>query len=526
MKKLGALVLSSLLALSMTGAALGDGVPQVNVDSTIFGTADTEGFSTLKAFTDNDLTVPGQPISYTGEAVIQLVTPDGSPVDDSKVDLSNAKVVLSDGDGYYASDFILHADALTGEVKDGKVVYTLNSDDVEWNQYGYEVAEGGLEWSAIGGNGNGEYALNFVVSGITYDGAELAPATFRVNYYIYGREFTAKSSPRNPAGSVWGAGGYDNIVIPEAAECVLTKDVAVSDAPVFTWEGEGEKPILCDMSTDNFYISWPADVDASALTDTDVTLTLKSAYGDERVLVPTTGVTTFEQNGLSIPNGEYTVYASQNVTQISVNLVLWAATPVYNELTIQVGGEHPAEATFDVASVYTHMVQTGGGLDLQGKTVTVVCIYGIENIDELSASDVFDDVTYSYVYREGEGREAVDKLFLKDDGNGGFTVTESKEEATSYPADEVNVQLLGHSIFTTNAAESVDVEYNGETYTFTRLFSYGNAAGSALKNPEGTNMKVAPGYVLTAKGSWDDHQRWGWLHFNNVGWTQPAEASK
>ncbi|MBR2288394.1 MAG: hypothetical protein IJ865_09115 [Clostridia bacterium] len=527
MKKLLALVLGASLAVSCVSFATAEeALPTVHVESTLFGTADTEGFSTLKAFTDKELTVPGKPVTYTGEAVIQVAFEDGTPVDDAKIDLTDAKVAITDGDAYYAEDFILNAASLEGEMKDGQIVYTLQSGDVEWNQYGYPVAEGGLEWSAIGGNGNGEYALNFEVSGIKYEGQALAPATFRTLYSIYGREFTAKASPRNPAGSVWGAGGYDNIVIPEAAKAELTETVPVENAPVFTWVGAGDLPVLCDDQTDNFYITWPEGVDASHLTDADVTLTLKSAYGDERVLVPNTGLTTFEQNGLSIPNGEYTVYADAHTTQISVNLQLWAAAPVYTKLSIQVGGEISAEATFDVASVYTHMVQTGGGLDLQGKTVTVVCLYGIDGIENLTVSDVFQDVTYRYTYREGQGPQAKELYFLVDDGNGGFTVTENKEDATVYPSEASNVQLLGHNIFTTDASGSVEVEFGGETYTFTKAMSYGNAAGSGLKNPAQAALKAAPGYVLTQKGSYDDHQRWGWLHFNGVGWLAPAEETK
>ena len=527
MRKLLALLLAALLAISCAVLALAEETaPIVTVESSIFGTANTENFSTLKAYTDKELSVPGQPVAYTGEAVIKVAFADGTPADDAKIDLGDAKVAIVDGDAYFAEDFILNASSLDGEVKDGQIVYTLDTGDVEWNQYGYPVAEGGLEWSAIGGNGNGEYALNFEVSGIKYDGQELAPATFRANYYIFGREFTAKASPRNPAGSVWGAGGYDNIVIPEAAQAELTETVTVDAEPVFTWIGAGDQPILCDDQTDNFYISWPAGVDASGLTDADVTLTLKSAYGDERVLVPNTGVITFEQNGLSIPNGEYTVYASENTTQISVNLQLWAAAPVYTQLAIQVNGEKPAEMTYDVVSVYTHMVQTGGGLDLQGKTVTVVSIYGIDGIENLTASDVFNEVTYRYTYREGQGPQAKEKYFLVDDGNGGFTVTENKEEATVYPSEASNVQLLGHNIFTTDAVGTVEVEYNGETLTFSRAMSYGNAAGSGLKNPNENGLKAAPGYVLTQKGSYDDHQRWGWLHFNNIGWLAPVEEAK
>jgi hypothetical protein len=70
----------------------------------------------------------------------------------------------------------------------------------------------------------------------------------------------------------------------------------------------------------------------------------------------------------------------------------------------------------------------------------------------------------------------------------------------------------------------VEEEYEGTTYTFKRKFNYGNAAASNLLVSD--SMEAAPGYVMTAKGSYDDHQRWGWLYFNNTGWKQEAEETE
>ena len=136
MKKLLALLL--VLAMTLAGISLtaAENVPKVTVESTIFGTAFVDGFSTLKAYTDKDLTVPGQMVTYTGEAVITVAFADGTPVDDARIDLSDARVTIVDGDAYYAEDFILNATTLDGESKNGQIVYTLSADDVAWNQYG------------------------------------------------------------------------------------------------------------------------------------------------------------------------------------------------------------------------------------------------------------------------------------------------------------------------------------------------------------------------------------------------------
>ena len=58
MKKLLALMLVLMMALAGVSLAAAENAPKVTVESTIFGTAFVDGFSTLKAYTDKDLTVP------------------------------------------------------------------------------------------------------------------------------------------------------------------------------------------------------------------------------------------------------------------------------------------------------------------------------------------------------------------------------------------------------------------------------------------------------------------------------------
>ena len=118
--------------------------PLLSVSSTIFGSGDTGGKTSLKkilvtAEGPGDQTIrysdpkTGQrldypvynedgslfsveqpPVSYTGSAVLRLFAPD---VDDSKIDSSRAVVKLLPGDGYYADELVLKA----GQLPDGPV---------------------------------------------------------------------------------------------------------------------------------------------------------------------------------------------------------------------------------------------------------------------------------------------------------------------------------------------------------------------------------------------------------------------
>ena len=128
MKKLLVLILVLMMALASVSLAAAENAPKVTVESTIFGTAFVDGFSTLKAYTDKELTVPGEPVTYTGEAVISIAFEDGTAVDDAKIDLSGAKVAIVDGDAYYAVSAAKFEDVIIAAVG-SQVEITFNETD-------------------------------------------------------------------------------------------------------------------------------------------------------------------------------------------------------------------------------------------------------------------------------------------------------------------------------------------------------------------------------------------------------------
>ncbi|MCD8336455.1 MAG: hypothetical protein LUD18_04120 [Lachnospiraceae bacterium] len=521
--------------------AAAEGSVTASVESCLYGSAYTNGETTLKA--EEEI----HEVSYeeSSYAVITLTTEDGSAIDDSLIDISNAYVTLDDGDGYYVDDLIFDGTALEGEFENGQLTYRLEEGDITWkNPEGYEVDNGGAEWSCQGGNGNGEYVFNLSVHNILYDGEEIEAASFRAVVYIYGREFSSTSSPDNPGGSRWGAGGYDSVELPLPEEKELTEEVETSETPVWTWVGADTygKPIICDYSyyetdqegnttdfydaTDNFYISWPEGIDASALTDADVTITLYSAYGDEYVLTPNTGLKTVEENGEEIADGEYSVFAGEKTTQIAVNMVYWSYTPVYTTMSIVVNTEnvsgYDTEVSYETAigSVYTYMVQTGGGYDRTG-TVTIQMLFGIENIDEIEYSDISGETNgYYYAYEEGEGMQKEELAYLIENEDGTYTVTENKEEATTYDEDRAPA-LIGNYLCQTGYPVTIECEYNGETVEFSKTYS-GNIMVQ-VPDLETTNLVAADGYVLSQSMMWGEHMRWSWLYFNGVGWKASGE---
>lgn len=149
----------------------------LTVDGVIYGSAFTDGKSTLKA-------EKGVVVTYTQDTVTLSL---GEGADDSLIDASEAVVTIGEGYGYMPEELILKADKLTVEWKNGQTTYTLNEEDILWSTGDYAVDNGGREWSVLGGDGNGDYFFNFVVSGLKYDGAPVEPASFVVHVKIYGR---------------------------------------------------------------------------------------------------------------------------------------------------------------------------------------------------------------------------------------------------------------------------------------------------------------------------------------------------
>lgn len=535
-----------------TGTSEGAGsVPVVTAEGSIYGTAFTKGYTTLKAEEDGKVVYDeSQNVTFT------LTFSDGTEVDDSLIDTTNAKVSLLPGDGYLVEEYEWDS-SFDGVFEKGEATFHFEEGDLSFAQpEGYTVDNGGKEWSAQGGNGNGEYAFRFSLSGLTYDGMELPETEFPVNIYVYGREFTAQSSPSNPSGSRWGAGGYDGVELPLPEEKPLETEVTVGDEPVWTWiggDGTYDLPILCDYShevsqqgpnqggngpqeengeaqepeyydaTDNFYVSWPEGVDASNLTDGDVTITLYSAYGDSYVLTPNTGLTTVEENGEEIANGEYSVFSSEGTTQIAVNMVYWAYTPVYSSMNVEVSLDGQVYSQdYEIGSVYTYMVQTGGGLDYEG-TVTAQNLYGIANLEELSLLDVAgiaedNDAYYTYAYKEGEGMQKTAVAWLVENEDGTYSVTDKEEEATQY-ADDRDGRFVGNAIVSTNHnGEPIEAEWKGETVAFEKSYS----VNYGVSNDKEVLQKIQtlPGYVQSYSMMWGDHMRWPWLYFNGQGWLE------
>lgn len=487
----------------------------VSVESDLYGWGDTGGGTCIPRESDNDVTYDPD----TG-AVITIALADGGTPDPALIDTSGAYVQLDEGDGYYPEDFQFNGTALGGEFENGKLTYHLHDGDLNWvNDPAYEVKLGGMEWSAQGGDGNGRYTFNLSVRGITYDGEELAPAHFRAKVYIYGREFSQDNA-------TWGVATINKLKFAEPQEVPLTETPEVKKEPVWTWTAAAgyDKPTLCDFpqedydAADNFYISWPAGVDASALTADDVTITLTGKYTelfpeDQYVLKPNTQMLKLD-NGEGMPDGDYSVFSHGETTQIAVNMIYWPYTPVYTTMTISVNGDKVngfdgvLENSWDIASVYSYRVQTGGGSRTDG-TVTCQSIFGVENIKSIGIEDLANVKSeYSYSY----SKDGV-KAWLIENSDGSFTATEDENKATVY--DYTDPKLLGHTLYCTQY--QVKAELNGAEVTFKMEPS----CTVRRAEPGKTALIPMDGYALSqAIGGWGDHMNWPWLSFLNQGWRE------
>lgn len=487
----------------------------VSVESNLYGWGNTNGGTCIPRESDNDVTY-----DQDTAAVMTVTLVDGSTPDPALIDVSHAYVQLDEGDGYYPEDFQFNGTALGGGFENGTLSYHLHDGDLMWiNDPSYEVKLGGMEWSAQGGDGNGHYTFNLSVRGITYDGEELAPGYFRAKVYIYGREFSQNNA-------TWGVATINKLKFAEPQKVALANAPEVGKEPVWTWTdaaGYG-KPVLCDFpqesydATDNFYISWPAGVDASGLTADDVTITLTGKYTeifpeDRYVLKPNTGMITLD-NGEQMPDGDYSVFADGNITQIAVNMIYWPYAPVYTTMTISVNGEKvngfdgTLENSWDIASVYSYRVQTGGGSRTDG-TVTCQSIYGVENIKSITIDELANvSGAHSYTYSKSGN-----KAWLIENSDGTFTVTTDEAKATVY--DDTDPKLLGHTLYSTQY--QVKAEYDGATVTFNMEPS----CTVRRADPQTTTLVAADGYALSqAIGGWGDHMNWPWLNFLNQGWRE------
>ncbi|MDE7272846.1 MAG: alpha/beta hydrolase [Lachnospiraceae bacterium] len=548
-----AVILSTLtsLILSAYGPVQSEGVTEANpnvveheqndtpvlkINSTIFGLADTGNKSTLKhtliktsgpgdqsicyydeygnrAAYEEGAEIELDPVSYTGAAVLKL---EADNLDDNKIDSSAAVVKIVDGDGYYPEELILNANTLEGSWKNGTLQYVLDEGDIEWFTGDYPMNDdnSSREWSCFGGDGNGCYTFKFEVSGISYDGQPVDAVTFPVYVYIYGRS-AGDLKPK-----------YD--VLPVKAG---TSGLSQTDTIQWKWIGEGEKPILCDGVTDHFYITWPVGTDASAITAGDVTVTLKNQYGDSYELKA---------------DEQFFIFSGRKETQVAVAFQHAAFTPVYNTMTIAVAhGDLKASKTYDVGSVYTYMVQQGGGGVTVDGTVTAYSYYGYEGMNHVNQAS--GGVTYTlttevdgetFYYAEDENSTAyLTKMDTvpQDVFTGGlddmekpgdamdFNMSMSFDKGNAVPedamifdasgAEDCNIRLILNTLYVTTRVDQSEVRtVDGQEILFTKSYDMNNASTGSMEG-----VTAAPGYVLYTDGI-SPNQMWAWSERFQAGW--------
>lgn len=428
-------------------------IPEVTVDGQIEGEVTQE-----------------EGLIFTENEMMFHLNIDGQDLDTSLIDNKTTSISLEEGDGYYTSDYTFSDQGLADEMEDASISYSIQPEDLQITNSGYTLGQegGGRNWSEIGGDGNGNYNLNFAFAGLEYNGLPVTAAPFNVYIYCYGRTFEIKN------GSIY------------------TNDIA-------SWSTTAEKdlPVLCDNYADSLTITWGNSIDASELTVEDLTLTMNSQYGD---------VLTLE------PEEDFTIDTTKNQTIIYVNYTYWAYTPVYQTLTVDVAKEHltwnqemyqvdEISYTYDIASVYVYNVMAGGQTGTQTWT-----IYGLDNLENWQ--QVFNAPTYT-LSAEIEGT-----IQFYSEENCGTLVDE--DSATAYDASEdTNLQLLDNTVYLTRQYNQTEIKIvNNQQITFDKVYS---RAELAIKDPKDcTEIEVKPGFILG--DTWEEHLRWPWQTFINEGY--------
>ncbi len=537
MKKKAFLLCVPVMALAMcTAAGAAEAVPELTITSDILGLADTGNKTTLKVdliYTsgpgdiniyyyndegerviyddEEEQCIALDPVTYTGSALFDL-----GDVDDSLIDSSNAVVQIIDGNAYYADEMILSdsASVLDGEWNDGKYVYTLDVGDIEWNTWGYDTStdyNSGREWSIMGGDGAGVYYRTLEVSGITYDGQEVEPATFQVAIYTYGRTCTDIA-----LGTEFVENTYDES---------YTSGIEQTDEIQWNWYTENEdsmeigEPYMNDYDTDYFTVIWPEGTDASGVTADDVTVTLYSKYGDEYVLSEET----------AYGEHEYAVVSSEAETQIFVMYQQWAFMPVYSTMEIEVvNGDETASMTYDISSVAVYSVQTGGGGVAVDHTVTCFNYYGIDdmtlenaaNTDYTLSTEIEEDgemVTYFYAEDE-DGNGYLSPAVTEENDWGQVSVNAPEDAWTGDGTEIYNIAVLGNVVFFETRMDTDDEivtteekTVDGEEMTFTRNIAVDKNQAEIIAD----GATIQEGYNTATSGGF----KWAWTERYQSGWT-------
>lgn len=411
-------------------------------------------------------------MTFTQDAVTVALKLDG--LDDSLIDGTQASISLLPGDGYYVEEFAFSTGRLADNWTNGESSYSIKVGDIAYTNGGYELTEngGGRGWSEQGGDGNGNYNFNLGVSGIYYNGLPLAEASFKMHLYCYGRTFDVD-------------GG----------------SLIANAQPAWSTTAENDLPILCDVYPDELDVTWPIDFDASALTTEDFTLTMRSEYGDELVLEAGT---------------DFVVESGVTKSVITVSYMLWANTPVYTTLTVDVNPENLSwneekynvtrvSHDYDIASVYCYYVMSGGMTGTQTWSY-----YGVDGMEEWEQVCNIPNYTLTLVDDNG----VVNYYTEDENGNGAFT--DIADKATVFDArEDCAAQIVENTVFFTRVYDQTEEkEIDGTVYTFDKV--YGNADNVPLEPGDCTGITAKPGYVLG--GSFGEHLKWPWQSFIGVGY--------
>ena len=389
---------------------------------------------------------------------VQLVLAYNGKIDDSLIDDSKAVIYLGEGDGYYLDQIETDLGSLSGVWKNGATDYSMVSISTAWAE--------------LGGDGNGHYDFNIVVSGIKYNGLPLSDATVHTDFYCGGRTF------ETPGGSL-----------------------ILNTEPM--WGAEADIPVLCDPYPDFFTITWPIGFDGSKVTAKDITVTMLSDYGATLTLDPTK---------------DYVVESTANRTGIVLNYIYWANAPVYTELQVSVKTQNvtynslmyapPAAFThnYDIASVYATATMGGGSVRLE------YLFFGLENLTD--THQVFKEATYTLTTTDANGNVR----FYAEDANGNGILVDNEADAIAFSCDEeCNVRFEGmRLIYDRLYDQTEDKTVDGKVITFDKR--YWNPE-TLLRSPSELaeyGVKVARGYTLGS--GWEDHLKWPWQTFINEGY--------
>ena len=397
----------------------------------------------------------GMELAITNGTVQVVLDLEG--IDDSLIDSSEAQIALLPGDGYKLYEVNFEEGTLSSEWAGGKADYTMGN--ISGN------------FSPQGGDGNGHYDFRIGISGLKYNGLPLSEAIVRTDFYSFGRTFEV-------------TGG----------------SLILNTEP--TWSSVDEVPVICDAYLDTVTAHWPVAFDASTLTAQDVTVTLISTYGDELTLEPET---------------DYTVKASADATDITLNYIYWAYAPVYTTMRVEIATENaswdelmyaPAASfshEFPIASVYIYSVMSGGPSGTQAWTY-----FGLANLTD--SHQVYGEATYTLTAVDAEGNT----FFYGEDENGNGIRVETEAEAVRYNCDEeCNVHLEEDTVYYTRLFDQTeDKDVSGETITFTK--SYVNCESLPLPVDQLVDVELQPGYAIGA--NWEDHLKWPWQSFVNLGY--------